>query len=425
MWNKSTNLDNFRYGVSDDVIRKMEKIIMDNRTKALKKHNHKISSLKDGRFATYVDDCSKKDGRRKLIAPTYDNLLDRLSAWYFPDSAVVPVKTVNRTISVKDLYPEWSRTKQLDGRSTNCGRLWFDWKKYCLDEELSQDLITKPMDTITSLELKEWVYALNQKYEFEVHQYYNATSPLRQILNYAASEGYIKKNPYIPNLVNKSNFIVKEKEQPETQVFFVDEVSELWNLANDGTLTGMAIRFMLKTGLRRAEILGLKFPDLSSDGRYLTVNRQYVFDMGFDKNGRPVKKVPKLLERTKTKAGKRSVFLTPKAREILQEVSKYNQEHCLYGDFIFRSEFYSDYHMGYEAVEKKLYRLCEQMQTIPKSQHKLRKTFISTLLDEGINLDEVRRIAGHENEKTTLRNYCYNRYNQKQTEEKLVAALAG
>ena len=64
------------------------------------------------------------------------------------------------------------------------------------------------------------------------------------------------------------------------------------------------------------------------------------------------------------------------------------------------------------------------MQTIPKSQHKLRKTFVSKLLDDGINIDEVRRIAGHENEKTTLRNYCYNRYNKTQTEDILEKALA-
>ena len=108
----------------------------------------------------------------------------------------------------------------------------------------------------------------------------------------------------------------------------------------------------------------------------------------------------------------------------MNELNEYNKLHNLTGEFIFQSEFYEDFHMGYEAVEKKLYRICDKMKTIPKSQHKLRKTFVSKLLDDGINIDEVRRIAGHENEKTTLRNYCYNRYNKTQTEDMLEKALA-
>lgn len=418
------DIGNLINGVNDNIIRKIKDTIMDNRTKALKKHNRKISTLKDGRYATYVDDMTKKEGRHKLIAPTYEDLLDKLAAWYFKEEAIIPVKAIQKVLTLKSLYSKWSREKQLDGRSSNPTRLWYDWKKYCLEEELSHDLIEKPLGSITSLELKEWVNALNDKYNFNVHQYYNATSPVRQILEYATEQGYIKANPYSKNLISKKKFIQEEKEEPETQVFFVDEIEELWNLAHDGTATGIAICFMLKTGLRRAELLGLKYSDLSKSGTYLSINRQYVFDFEFDKNGKPTKKIPHLVERTKTKAGKRKIYLVHNARELLNELNEYNKLHNLTGEFIFQSEFYEDFHMGYEAVEKKLYRICDKMKTIPKSQHKLRKTFVSKLLDDGINIDEVRRIAGHENEKTTLRNYCYNRYNKTQTEDMLEKALA-
>ena len=69
-------------------------------------------------------------------------------------------------------------------------------------------------------------------------------------------------------------------------------------MAHDGTATGIAICFMLKTGLRRAELLGLKYSDLSKSGTYLSINRQYVFDFEFDKNGKPTKKISHLVERT-------------------------------------------------------------------------------------------------------------------------------
>ena len=43
-----------------------------------------------------------------------------------------------------------------------------------------------------------------------------------------------------------------------------------------------------------------------------------------------------------------------------------------------------------------------------KSNHKIRKTFISSLIECGININTVRSLAGHEDETTTLNNYCFN-----------------
>ena len=44
-----------------------------------------------------------------------------------------------------------------------------------------------------------------------------------------------------------------------------------------------------------------------------------------------------------------------------------------------------------------------------KRAHKIRKSFISSCIDNNINLDTVRRIVGHEDEKVTLHNYLYDR----------------
>ena len=113
------DIGNLINGVNDNIIRKIKDTIMDNRTKALKKHNRKISTLKDGRYATYVDDMTKKEGRHKLIAPTYEDLLDKLAAWYFKEEAIIPVKAIQKVLTLKSLYSKWSREKQLDGRSSN------------------------------------------------------------------------------------------------------------------------------------------------------------------------------------------------------------------------------------------------------------------------------------------------------------------
>ena len=58
-----------------------------------------------------------------------------------------------------------------------------------------------------------------------------------------------------------------------------------------------------------------------------------------------------------------------------------------------------------------------------KATHKIRKTYISTLIDNGLNINEIRKIAGHENEQITYDNYCFNRMTNEQTENLFEAAL--
>lgn len=51
-----------------------------------------------------------------------------------------------------------------------------------------------------------------------------------------------------------------------------------------------------------------------------------------------------------------------------------------------------------------------------KSSHKIRKTYISSLFDSGLNINKIREMAGHEDERTSLNNYCFDRKADKDTE---------
>lgn len=54
-----------------------------------------------------------------------------------------------------------------------------------------------------------------------------------------------------------------------------------------------------------------------------------------------------------------------------------------------------------------------------KSSHKIRKTYISSLFDGNININRIREIAVHEDERRSLNNYCFDRGGYKIIEEKL------
>ena len=67
---------------------------------------------------------------------------------------------------------------------------------------------------------------------------------------------------------------------------------------------------------------------------------------------------------------------------------------------------------------------CKMADIDPRSSHKLRKTFISTLYDtEGISKDELRRISGHSDLAVTHSCYVFNRNPEETTLSALNKAL--
>lgn len=67
--------------------------------------------------------------------------------------------------------------------------------------------------------------------------------------------------------------------------------------------------------------------------------------------------------------------------------------------------------------------ICKKLKIKVRFNHKIRKTVLSTLIDRGINLEEVRRISGHESIKTLLDSYCFNRFPKEHVEDIMEKAL--
>lgn len=59
------------------------------------------------------------------------------------------------------------------------------------------------------------------------------------------------------------------------------------------------------------------------------------------------------------------------------------------------------------SIDHLLIRYCEEVNIPKKSAHKIRKTYISQAINNGIDLDTVCRIAGHVDLKTTFQSYLF------------------
>ena len=58
-----------------------------------------------------------------------------------------------------------------------------------------------------------------------------------------------------------------------------------------------------------------------------------------------------------------------------------------------------------------------------KTMHKIRKTYASTLLHNGVNISIVKDMLGHADESTTLKHYIYNTEDSTETDYKVLDAL--
>ncbi len=186
--------------------------------------------------------------------------------------------------------------------------------------------------------------------------YYNVTTIIRQALDYAKEQDLIPFNPMREIKVSAKLFRKVKKKPNETQVFTVEERKEInryaWddfrNEVKDYVLSPLAMLFQFETGVRIGELCALRYEDIEND-HMLHVQRMYRRDV----------------------------------RDVVE------QPHCI-------NELYKKYSKYLGGPHR--------------SSHKSRKTWISSLIDcQDMNINTIREMAGHEDERTTFKNYCFDR----------------
>lgn len=77
------------------------------------------------------------------------------------------------------------------------------------------------------------------------------------------------------------------------------------------------------------------------------------------------------------------------------------------------------------SLNKRIRRYCRKIEISEKGLHKIRKTYISTLIDaEDININYIREQVGHADERTTYGCYAFNRKPKSLTAQSMEKALA-
>ncbi|MBQ3370172.1 MAG: site-specific integrase [Oscillospiraceae bacterium] len=206
------------------------------------------------------------------------------------------------------------------------------------------------------------------------------------------------------------------KKSSETQVFTKEELRKLKQVAWEDLekphhfelrLTPLAFLFMFQTGLRIGEVCAVRFGDIEGDELHLqrTVER----DTKNIKDGLKGNNI------------ERWVMLSSEAKRIIDEAKARQIAAGVYDEgYIFSMN--SDC-LSYRSVSESFRKYCEAAGINYRSSHKARKTFISTMLDGGMNINTVREMVGHADERTTMNSYCYDRHTKDERKDILEKAL--
>jgi integrase len=360
-----------------------------------------------GRWQTYVkDDATSK--RQRIHAKSEEELLEKIIAHYNGND------NLNSHSTLEMLYNKWLTHKgKTSVANGTVSRNKSDWNKYIAGTEIA----TKPISELTKIYLQEWAGSLIKDNEMTKTAYYNVALIVRQALDYAVECNCLPDNEFRKFTIPVRSFYIPEKKPDCSQVYTVDEFRQIEELAMSDynnsvkkyVLSPLAMLFMFHTGMRISEVCCLQFDDYNERSHTIIVQRMYVRDER------------KTVSRTKSGPIYRTVLLTEKAESIISMAKERQlRDNGRVGTFIFSMD---NNPCSYRAITALYTKYCHKLDIPVKSSHKARKTFISACIDANININTVKNMVGHNDARTTYKNYCFDRATSDENIKKLENAL--
>lgn len=303
-------------------------------------------------------------------------------------------------------------------------------KRY-LDEKLMEIMTDKTAEDVTLKKLYEY-YCEEKKRTLKASTYKRDVNTLQRILNWMDEDilidnltvayvrkilsanteknvtfnGYLKRfkamlkwaymNDYLKDrsIVDKLQYLPDDqKTRIEDKYLEKDELQALLDASNN-KLWHYTIHFLALSGLRIGELMVLKDSDI--DGQYIHVHSTY--ELNVDEISTP-----------KTASSTRDVFIRKELSTLIKEIRSWMKVYKFQTGI--RSEYFLCWNDGgiisYDAFRKYLRELSKKTINRKITPHALRHTAASLLIADGVPLETVSRMLGHDDSKITKDIYMH------------------
>ena len=322
------------------------------------------------------------------------------------------------TPTVDEYCEKWLKIQK--GRLRSTTYTDYEWK---VRKFIQEPLGRKFMEDVTPDDVK---FALLPVLDMS-HSVYRSTQMLFKLIFTAAVDSKVIPSSPCDKISAKGGLPTKEK------TALTDEQVEMLLSAIKGLPPYVFVMLGLYCGLRREEILGLKWDCVHLEGEapYLSVRRAW-----HSEHNRPV-----VLDQLKTKAAKRDIPIPERLAECLREAKENSKSDFVVANSVGKPLAYSQFQRIWKYIEtrstkertyvryvngkkethtvkpvlgqkaphngKVVYTLDFQV-----TPHQLRHTYITNLIHAGVDPKTVQYLAGHENSKTTMDIYAKVKYNK-------------
>ena len=196
-----------------------------------------------------------------------------------------------------------------------------------------------------------------------------------RIMHFATVECYIKHNPARDAELPRNLAEKKRKAAPPNEEEAICRAKDdEWSLPY----------FALMTGMRRGELLGLKWSDIDLDRNLISVQRSVWYD-----GSQPY------IKSTKTEAGERTIPILAPLREKIEQMPNGKPDHYVFGD---------DKPLTEKAYRHR-YKMYKERVGITSTLHQLRKSFTTAAVNADVPPDVLKEIIGHKDISTTMNIY--------------------
>ncbi|MBQ6397383.1 MAG: site-specific integrase [Oscillospiraceae bacterium] len=240
----------------------------------------------------------------------------------------------------------------------------------------------------------------------------------RAIFTVAVENGMVARTP-VGSSIKAGGPKAKEK-KPLTK-----EQTDALLAAVKGTRVYPLIVVLLYGGLRIGEALGLMWSDIDFDAGTITVNRSIVYP--------PSNRSGEINTDLKTENAHRKIPLPKEAMEVLRREQLNSKALWVFpkqdGDFLSYDSFRSMWYLvETRQISKrkgtgKRRELVERTLDFDVHPHLLRHTCITRWFEQGLDLKEIQRMAGHSSLELTLN--VYTHYNEEERFEETAAKIRG
>ena len=355
-------------------------IEMEKRKETLRKHKYKIWQGKNGKWYTYLEERGvkrlKKRGSRKALEDAIIDFYDNFGE------------------TIEEVFDEWNDWKVECGKIERSTHLR---NRQCFERHY-KTFGKKKLKKVQPEEFADFLEKQLIEFQMTAKAFSTLKAVTKGFLKRARKRGLIAWS--VETMLNDLDISDRDFKQvykePQKEVFDVDEMRIMVQyLVENQDPKNLAILLMFVSGMRIGEVVALKPEDIGDKTIYVHRTETCYKEDGKFKYA--------VRDRPKTQSGFRNVVVPESYEWVLRKIKLLNP----FGEWAFITD--KGERMKECQVERRLEVICDNLHIVRKSPHKIRKTYISILLDENVDARFVMDQVGHASISVSERNYHRNR----------------